>query len=255
MAGNMDIGACISYGIERLKANPMFYIVGMVIVMAIEICITVVSELISFVFGFVVGFVGAKLALPTLFVNMISACGGGLIGAVLGILLAPFMVGYLRGIKTEYEGGTAEVGVVFSGFDVVIPSLLNYALATVVVVVGFFCCIIPGILLSPLTGLVIYFIVKGETTGIRPFTKGFELLKTQPMVILWTILLWVLGLVGLIACLVGVIVTMPVVMTAMYKLYQQALGEDTPAAPPTPTALDAPTEPMVRLPPPPAQSA
>jgi uncharacterized membrane protein len=141
------------------------------------------------------------------------------------------MVGYYRGIKKEYEGGTAEISDVFSAFDIIMPCLLNCIVANLIVIAGGICCIIPGILLSPLVNLSIFFLVKGETQGLNALKRSWETLKKKPILILWTIALGIFAKLGLLVCCVGVFATAPIAMCATYKLFQQAIGEDNKPAP------------------------
>ena len=148
-----------------------------------------------------------------------------------------------KGIKKEYEGGTAEITDVFSAFDITIPCLLNYAVANLIIIAGVICCIIPGILLSPLMNLSIFFLVKGETQGLNALKRSWETLKKNPILILWNIVLGLFAALGLLACCVGILATAPISMCAMYKLFQQAIGEDNlpPVEPVSYTHLTLPT--------------
>jgi len=71
----------------------------------------------------------------------------GIIGNIsAGILAGPMMVGYMRMIKTDDEGGKIEIGDVFKGFDDFIPALLAVLVGGIAVGIGFMLCIIPGLL-------------------------------------------------------------------------------------------------------------
>ena len=89
----------------------------------------------------------------------------------------------------------------------------------------------PGILLSPLVNLSIFFLVKGETQGLNALKRSWETLKKKPILILWTIALGIFAKLGLLVCCVGVFATAPIAMCATYKLFQQAIGEDNKPAP------------------------
>lgn len=236
----IDIGSCFNYGIEKFKQNMTFYIVGFLIIVGISIGINLVAQVLSFGWGFAVGLVGSKINLGEMAIKITAAGGGYIIGALLGILIAPFMVGYYRGIKKEYEGGTAEITDVFSAFDITMPCLLNYAVANLVVIAGVICCIIPGILLSPLMNLSLFFLVKGEIQGLDALKRSWETLKKNPILILWNIVLGLFAALGLLVCCVGIFATAPIAMCATYKLFQQAIGEDNQPVAPVQTDDNAP---------------
>ncbi len=236
---SIDIGSCFNYGIEKFKQNMTFYVVGFLAIIGVSIGINIVAQILSFCWGFVVGMIGSKISLGATAIKIIAMGGGYIIGTLLGILIAPFMVGYWKGIRKEYEGGTAEVTDVFSSFDITVPALLNYAVANLIIIAGVICCIIPGILLSPLLNLSIFFLVKGEIQGLNALKLSWETLKKNPIIILWSIVLGLFAAVGLLACCVGILATAPISMCASYKLFQQAIGEDNlPPAAPTPAQDD-----------------
>ncbi len=224
----IDIGACFSYGIEKLKQNPGFYIGGMLIVAGVSIMINLIAQGFSFLWGFAVGFLAHALHMNETMTGIIAALGGALIGVILGFLLAPVLVGYFKGIRKDYEGGRAEIGDIFSAFSITVPCIINYAVANLVVVLGFICCIIPGFLVLPLVTMTVFFLAKDQVQGLTSFKSSVELLKKNPIIILWYIVLNIFACLGLILCLVGVFITAPIAMAAMYKMFQQALGEGSP---------------------------
>ena len=60
------------------------------------------------------------------FVTHVVACVlvGVVSGFTSGLLTGPMMVGYMRMVKLEEEGGRAQIGDVFKGFDDFVPALV-----------------------------------------------------------------------------------------------------------------------------------
>ncbi|MFZ2653828.1 MAG: hypothetical protein WAX69_02830 [Victivallales bacterium] len=230
----IDIGSCFSYGIEKLKQNPAYYIGGFLVIVGVSIVVSLISNGLGFIWGLAVGFVGAKLHFSELIGKIAATGGGAIIGSILGIIIAPFMVGYYKGIRKEYEGGHAEISDVFSAMSISVPCIINYFVANIIIVIGFICCIIPGILLSPLLNLTIFFLAKDEIDGIKAVKCAWEALKKSPILILWNIVLGIFAALGLLLCCVGILATAPIAMCATYKLFQQAIGEDKQAVPANP---------------------
>jgi hypothetical protein len=228
---NIDIGACFSFGIERFKQNMTFYIVGTLIVAGISFGINMAAQALSMVWGFAVGIIMRILQIDGDIAGVVAGILGGLggmaIGMAFGLLTIPFFIGFFRGIKKEYEGGKAEIGDIFSAFNIFIPSIINYAVANLVVFLGFLCCIIPGILLSPIMGLTIFYLAKGETEGLSAFKKALATLKSAPILILWNLVLSLFAVCGVIACFVGLFATAPIAAAAMYMLFEQATQTET----------------------------
>jgi len=224
-----DIRSCFSYGFEKVKDNPLFYILGFFLLAGIGVAIKLIAQGFGFIFNLVVlqsilGISQRSAILPEYIISVIT-------GIVLGFFLAPFLVGYFRGMKKEYDGGKAEPLDILLGVDVLTPSVANYAVANLIFIAGCICCIIPGILLAPLPCLTIYFLAKGETIGFSALAKAVETLKSNPVLILWNLVFMLFAALGILFCIVGVLVTAPISICAAYKLFRQVTGENEPQPP------------------------
>ncbi len=220
----IDIGVCVSSAIEKVKQNPNFYLVGSAILCGVMFVLNFASYFVGAMWGVVAGTVAGSLHLPLLLKGALLHVGGIFIGTVISILLIPFLVGFFRGVKKEYEGEKAEFEELFSAFDVLVPSLINYAAAQLLIFVGLMLCFIPAILVAPIALLTAIYLASGVTEGMEPFMKAVDLLKKNPVIILWYIVLGLLIAVGLIVCCVGVVVTLPVGLHAYYVMFRQATG-------------------------------
>ncbi|MFA6291468.1 MAG: hypothetical protein WC637_06780 [Victivallales bacterium] len=257
---NIDIERCFNYGIEKFKQNMTYYVVGFLAIVGIGIGIYIISLLFSFIWGFAVNMIGSKIHLNEMGINIISFGGSYIISALLWLIIIPFTVGYWKGIRKEYEGETVEITEVFSTFDIIIPCLLNCVVANLIVTAGVLlfispiillavlmhlsyttsiliislCSIIPSVLLLPLSFLPVFFLVKDEIQGLNALKRSLKIFMKNPILILWTNILAIFAIIGLLVCCVGILATAPIAMCAMYKLFQQAIGEDN--LPPVETA-------------------
>ncbi len=227
---NIDIGKAFTFAINRIQANPVYYIVGFLIIGGISFAIWMVGGLMSGIFSIFVGLLMRIFPLPEEIVGFVSLALNQLCGILLMVLLsfviAPFYVGFFKGIKKEYEGGIAEIGDVFSALDIFIPSALNYVVAVIIVSIGYLCCIIPGILLGPIIPLSIFYLAHGKISGFDALKNAFNTLKNTPILILWTFVVGIFAALGLLLCCVGVFITVPIAMTVLYVLYMQANGDN-----------------------------
>ena len=227
----IDFGGSLAFAWDRFKANPGFYLVGIVVIFGVSMVASVIAQMVQSVLMVMAG-VGA------------SAAGGGdnatagamllamgiavVVSTLLNLIVAPVYVGLFKGIKHEYEGGTAEIGEIFSGIGDSIPAILNYLLANLVVFIATLCCVIPGILLAPVIMLSMYHVANGENKGIDAFKKSLGTLKESPISILWFWVLAIIGGVGIFACVIGLLFTIPLSLAALYAVFRQADGDPLP---------------------------
>ncbi len=176
----IDLGKCVSDGFDDLTRNPLFSIVGFLVMILVN-------------------------------------------GLTCGLIAGPLMLGFWRGIEKDRTGGRAQIGDVFSGFDRFLPSFLVSLLGGLAAGIGSLLCIIPGLLIAPIVPIGIYLIHRGETDGMQALSRGFEILKANLlMAAVTTFVLYLVGSLGVIACYVGMLATMPVAMGGLFSMAQQA---------------------------------
>lgn len=148
-------------------------------------------------------------------------------GASAGLLTGPMMVGYMRMIQKEEAGNKPEIADVFKGFDDFVPALLAVLLSSIVVSIGFFLCIIPGLLIMALVPTAAYLVAMGEKDGIEAIKRAFEAVKANLLsAMLCIIVLSIVGSLGSIVCGIGVIVTLPIAFIGMYHMAKQLSDGD-----------------------------
>ena len=147
-------------------------------------------------------------------------------GVSAGLLTGPMLVGYMRMIKVEDEGGTPEIADLFKGFDDFVPALLAVLLSSIVVSIGFMLCIIPGLLIMALVPTAAYLVAVGEKDGINAIKRAFFAVKSNLMgAFLCTLVLGIVGYVGAILCGVGVILTLPIALIGSYHMAKQLTND------------------------------
>src|SRR3989339_1997997 len=125
--------------------------------------------------------------LASLVILLINSCTGGL-------LYGPLMVGYYRALKKEEQGQTPELGDVFSGFDVFLPSFLVSLLGGIAVGIAACLCIVPMFFVLPIIPAALLLVTEGEKDGIQALKTAFEPLKAN---------LVPAGIAALVLCLIG----------------------------------------------------
>ena len=213
----LDIGRCLSRSWNLYKENFGLLIGGTIVVLVL---IVIVNQIIAlFTRGMAESLMAGRFevgAILTLLLWNIPEM------ALSGILMGGFYVLQLKLIR----GQTASIGDVFAGFG---PSALRLALAGIVVqlltVLGFLACIVPGVYLSTawiLTGPLIV----DRGMGVWEAMELSRKVVTKRFWIMFCIVLIVAvsSLIGLLACCVGLLVTVPVGLGAFLYAYEDLFG-------------------------------
>lgn len=156
----------------------------------------------------------------TLLVIVISGVG-------FGLLTGPMLVGYMRMLRTEDNGGTIAFADVFKGFDDFVPSLLAVLLSSIIVSIGFMLCFVPGLLLMAMVPVAAYLVAIGEKDGIAALKRAWEVVKGNLLsAFLCTLVLGIIGNLGVILCFVGLFITLPIAFIGSYHMAKQMVADD-----------------------------
>ncbi len=198
-AGAPDVGAALSYGWKKFQsyAGPVLAV----------ILVPLVAQLIVSIVG--------RVAVNSLFGSLLFGVIGFVIGAVgaLGIYRTALMI---------TAGETPDLAKAFQydrwgewlGFSIV------YGL---IVGIGFALCIIPGLVALAFFGMAPYFFIDRRMSvgdALRASREAASRNYAMPVV-----LAIIVGVLGIIACLIGVFVTAPVAYIAVAFLYRNAIGQ------------------------------
>ncbi|MEN9652789.1 MAG: hypothetical protein RL303_509 [Verrucomicrobiota bacterium] len=194
-----DVGACFNVALATLKRDTLNI---------------VLANLIA---GLVMGVVCVVGMIP--FIGWIAII----------LLLPPLVVGFIRFNAKCVRGQPATLGDCFSGFDVFGTSVLAYVLMILLIVVGTLLCVLPGIYL--MIGYAFVWNLLAERRG-----TAWECLEMSRRAITahwgWALLLMfvasLLAYVGIIACIIGVFVTMPFYGLMLAAAYDRLFAEQPP---------------------------
>lgn len=175
------------------------------------------------------GFAGFKQdpvthIVATLLVIFISGVG-------FGLLSGPMMVGYMRMVKIQDEGGKAEIADVFKGFEDFVPALVAVLVGSIIVSIGYLLCILPGLLLMAIVPTAAYLVATGEKDGIQALQRAWNTVKDNLLgAFLCMLVLGIIGNLGLILCFVGIIITLPIAFIGSYHMAKQLTDGGTVSA-------------------------
>jgi hypothetical protein len=215
----LDIGDCISKGWELVKKNfwPVVGVNALVLIIIVAI-------------NQFVGLFTRPIVNEMVFQHQFSS-GGILILMLASILATPvymvLMAGLMKYFLKLIRGEQAAVGNAFSGFGPMTVQLILLGLVlNVLVLVGYALCIIPGIFLQVAWLFAIALVIDREMN----FWDAMELSRKMVCKHWWIVFGFfiVYSLVvmsGVIACFVGILVTMPIGIAAMLYAYETIFGK------------------------------
>jgi len=121
--------------------------------------------------------------------------------------------------------GKAEIGDVFKGFNYFVPTLVACILVSLFTFIGFLLCIIPGFVVIAMYFFVYMFIVD-RRMDFWPAMEASHSIVKQNYLGFTLLLLAFMGLhiVGLLACIVGILVTIPIQYAALTVAYRDIVG-------------------------------
>jgi hypothetical protein len=219
---NLDIGACIARSWELVKQN-FWPVVG------VSLLIMVISGVINQVIGLASGPAMRGMILQRHISpgGLSIILGTSMLGSpIYTLLMAGLFKYYIKLIRAE--GPT--IADAFAGFSPLAGQLLLLGLVTGFLnTLGFILCILPGIYLS-VSWIFALPLVVDRNLGFWDAMELSRKVVAKHWFIVFAFLL-VIGLLaacGIIACCVGVFVTMPIASIALMYAYEDIFGRQGP---------------------------
>ena len=168
------------------------------------------------------------LLVGTSFLAGLIAAGAGL--PLVGLIIGGPMMGGLYGLYLKkIRGRPAEIGDAFLGFSTAfVPLMLAKLVSSLLTGLGFVCCILPGIYLCVSWIFTLPLVIDKKLD----FWPAMELSRKVVSRHWWLMLgfLIVCGLVavaGLLACCIGIFVTVAIAQAALLYAYNDIFGDRT----------------------------
>jgi hypothetical protein len=210
----LDIGGCISRGWELVKKNfwPIVGITALVIVI-----IGAINQ--------IVGLFTSPIVNAMITERRVSP-GGILIILLTTIVSCPIYTIFMAGLFKYYlkliRGESAGIGDAFSGFGPSIGQLVLLSLVmNILTIIGYALCLVPGIYLAVAWFFSIPLVIDKQ----MEFWPAMELSRkmvTKHWFLIFAFLLvyGLLSVAGLIACCIGIFVTLPIGLGALMYAYE-----------------------------------
>jgi uncharacterized membrane protein len=233
-AGGYDAVEAIKYGWAKFSKNAGPFVVGALIVAAISIGFSLLGQLLAAAIfdtsptrtidpdtglvtfesaGFLTGFLANALV--------------SFVGQVITTLA---LAGLLKMAFDAVDGREVSLGTMFEGWDKV-QVLVATILVGLATFVGILLCVIPGIIVAVLTAFTTAFVVDKKLGAVDAIKASIALVRDNlGPVIVWILLAIVCAVVGAIACGVGLLVAIPVILVSQaYTVRALTGGEISPA--------------------------
>ncbi len=125
----------------------------------------------------------------------------------------------------EADTGTTNLNTMFSGFRNFLPVALTTFLYILVVYVGLFLCLVPGIYVGGVFAFAPIISAKEGLGPVEAMKKSYWMLKTNAWAFFGVMLVSILASgLGIIACCVGVLFTAPIMHICLALHYREFRG-------------------------------
>ncbi len=141
------------------------------------------------------------------------------------ITQGPMLAGFHIVCMKRVMNRKAEVGDLFKGFNYFVPALVASLIISIFAFAGTLLCIIPGLVINAMYHFTYLFIVDKRMDFWPAMQASHAVVKNDYFG--FTIFVLVLGLVnllGVLCCIVGVFITIPVSLAAITVAYKEVVG-------------------------------
>lgn len=213
-----SVGNAMSYGWAKFQANAGQIVIAGVIV-----------------------FLGAGVfwLLGTVIQNVIvQGAGNGFLVSIFASAIVSFFsflayqvigAGVIRGALGITEGRAFRFDEVLRT-DQLGPVVITSLITSAIVFVGTLLCFLPGIIASFLMSFSLYFVIDKEMAPVDAIKASVELVTNNVgEALVWSLVAFVIVLVGAIACLVGLVAAIPVSIIGTAYTYKALTGQQVAA--------------------------
>lgn len=156
-----------------------------------------------------------------------------IIGAVVTVIVAAVVQSaYIGGMLDIANGQPVQIGSFFTPRNVV-NVIIASVLSSIIVGIGVLLCIVPGVIATILLLFTTAVVVDRNVSGVEGLRTSFAIAKANfgPTALTWLTTIGV-GILGVLACLVGLVVAYPMIALITVYAYRKLSGGYV--APPTP---------------------
>jgi len=178
----------------------------------------------SIISGVGQGIIGNIFAEGTVQKNLFKQLFNLLVG---NIIFAGFYFSLVKMVR----GDKVKFGELFSGFKFYLPLVLAYILCLIAILIGLVLLIVPGIILSLGLSMYLYLIMDRGEGAVSSLKKSWAMMKGyKGKMFVFSLLMVGVNILGALALLVGLFVSLPVSFCAFASFYNRMLVLNPPPA-------------------------
>ncbi len=218
--GSFSLGNAFNYGWTKFTQNlgPIALVVLLLVVLG--------AVVQGIQFGITSGMRNAEGGSASFWAIWSVSLLFSLLSTVLSLVIQAAVT---KGALDITHGHKLEIGAMFSGIDY-LQVVLAAILIGIATTIGLILCIIPGLVVLFFTAYTNYFIIDQRMSAVDAIKASFGFVNRYLGTLFGFFLLCVLAyIVGLVLCLVGLLVAIPVVIIAQAYTFRTLRGE--PVAP------------------------
>jgi len=152
--------------------------------------------------------------------------------AVPVVLQGPMLIGMHIVCWRVLLGGRADVGDLFKGFNFFVPSLVAVLLISIFWFLGLLACLVGALVVSAMYQFTFLFIVDRKMDFWPAMQASHAVVKQDYLgFVLFLLALFAINVLGALACVVGLLVTIPVHYLAITAAYRDLVGFASDAPP------------------------
>lgn len=217
-AGEWSVGNALSYGWAKFKENLGPIILLTVILLAASVVLSILGSVLDrAVFG-TNDDVSVTQSTRSVFSSLLGFIGQAFFGAMV-----------VRAGLDITEGRAVEVGSIFRRINFG-PVLILAILVAIIETIGFFLLIIPGLIAILFLYFATYFLLDQNLGPFDAIKASFNLVRRDlGKALVWAIVAFLVTVVGVCLCCVGLLVTVPIATIGTAYTYKKLTGQ--PVAP------------------------
>jgi len=147
--------------------------------------------------------------------------------AVPMILQGPMIAGLHIYTMKRLAGRNAEFADLFKGFNYFVPTLVASIVIGLFVFCGTLLCVIPGLVVAAMYKFTYLFVVDKRMDFWQAMQASHAVVKRDYVgFTLFLILLFLVDVLGVLCCVVGILVALPVTFAAITVAYKDLVGFD-----------------------------